>query len=70
MSDIIHNKPGINEEQCPNCGSEDSTFDDEGKFYVCNVCGHCWAFDRDDSDYYDVDVDPEYLYSVYGIKEN
>ncbi|NJL63304.1 MAG: hypothetical protein HC903_17585 [Methylacidiphilales bacterium] len=70
MSDIIHNEPGILEEQCPNCGSINSHFDDEGKFHLCHVCDHAWSFDSDDPDYDDVDVDEEYLYSLYGVGNN
>ncbi|MEG4329089.1 hypothetical protein [Microcoleus sp. herbarium5] len=40
---------------CPQCGSQEITYDEEFGFYKCSGCEHCWGYDEDDPDCDEVD---------------
>lgn len=42
---------------CPQCGSQNITYDEDFGFYKCLVggCGHFWGYDEDDPDYDEVE---------------
>lgn len=65
-------------EECLNCGSIDSIFDEPNGFYKCNVCQNVWAFDEDDPDYRELEtcsncggsgyVEADYSYEPHEIR--
>lgn len=54
--DVYVADENIIKEQCQNCGSIDSTFDEFMGFYQCKTCDSCWQFDDDDPDYRELET--------------
>ena len=43
----------MDNEQCPNCGSSNTSYDEAFGFHKCEDCSELWAHDKDDPDYED-----------------
>lgn len=43
----------MDNEQCPNCGSSETYYDEAFGFHKCEECSELWGHDKDDPDYED-----------------